>query len=69
MVPCILGLDAVEKHEFIIDGKEKTVYRLEFDSEQEKEEFILTNPFELTIPPYQMINCELAVVKRKGKQQ
>ena len=39
MIPsCILGIDTIEKDDFIIDGKLKTVYRVHMDEEGEKDD-------------------------------
>ena len=40
---CILGMDAIEKHEFIIDGKLRTVYRVIMDEDGEKEMLCINN--------------------------
>ena len=48
---CIIGQDAIEKHEMIIDGKLKTVYRIIFEDGTTEDSFLLTNPYNITIPP------------------
>ena len=46
---CIIGQDAIEKHEMIIDGKLKTVYRIIFEDGTTEESFLLTNPYDIRV--------------------
>ena len=59
---CILGMDAIEKHEFIIDGKLRTVYRVIMDKDGEKE-MLLANPYEICVPPFTFVSCALTDTK------
>jgi len=63
---CILGMDAIEKHEFIIDGKLRTVYRVIMDKDGEKE-MLLANPYEICVPPFTFVSCALTDTKNNEK--
>ena len=66
MIPsCILGIDAIEKHDFIIDGKLKTVYRVHMDEEGEK---TIANPFEICAKESEINDKRQSQFINKAKQ-
>jgi len=66
MIPnCILGIDAIEKHDFIIDGKLKTVYRVHMDEEGEK---TIANPFEICAKESEINDKRQSKFINKAKQ-
>ena len=66
---CLLGMDAIENHQFIIDGKLRTIYRVILEGDTTEEELLLANPYQITIPPYKMVNCLLATSKSKENEK
>lgn len=53
---CIMGMDAIEKHEFVINGKEKTIYRSKLNGKNTGE-VMLTTTTDVEINPFEMLPC------------
>ena len=66
---CLLGMDATENHQFIIDGKLSSVYRVILEGDTTEEELLLANPYQIPIPPYKMVNCLLATSESKENEK
>ena len=66
---CLLGMDAIENHQFIIDGKLRPVYRVILEGDTTEEELLLANPYQIPIPPYKMVNCLLATSESKENEK
>jgi hypothetical protein len=49
---CILGLDALYEHKFIIDGSERTIYRVKNDLAPEAKTPTIIAGKKITIMPY-----------------
>jgi hypothetical protein len=61
---CLLGMDAIENHQFIIDGKLRTIYRVILEGDTTEEELLLANPYQITIPTYKMVYLRLQKAKK-----
>jgi hypothetical protein len=61
---CLLGMDAIGNHQFIIDGKLRTIYRVILEGDTTEEELLLANPYQITIPTYKMVYLRLQKAKK-----
>jgi len=57
---CIIGIDAIERHQFVINGKEKTIFRIKTNATFDPEAILVTLPEEISINPFEMIPCFVA---------
>ena len=62
---CLLGMDAIENHQFIIYGK----LRVMLEGNTTEDELLLANPYQITIPPYKIVNCLLATSESEENEK
>ena len=58
-------MGAIEKHEFIIVGKLRILYRVIMDEDGEKK-MLLANPYEIFVPTFTFVSCALTDTKHNN---